>query len=136
MLLSDHGNLDAADHIESLRTHPVLSFLFNQRGGLGPVANIAVLNLSRISGWCFIRNPCPPGSLEVSVEYGLEDFMSISDKILRMGFRLTKSSFLGLILTSRSDVLLNAKSNPSGPENTLLESQLNKFNDRGFAAYV
>jgi hypothetical protein len=41
VLLGDHGNLDAADHIESLRTHPVLSFLFNQRGGLGPATVIA-----------------------------------------------------------------------------------------------
>jgi hypothetical protein len=41
VLLGDHANLDAADHIESLRTHPVLSFLFNQRGGLGPATVIA-----------------------------------------------------------------------------------------------
>jgi hypothetical protein len=34
--LGDHGNLDAASHVETLRTHPVLGFLFNQRGGSGP----------------------------------------------------------------------------------------------------
>jgi len=41
VLLGDHGNLDAASHVETLRTHPVLGFLFNQRGGLGPTAVIA-----------------------------------------------------------------------------------------------
>jgi hypothetical protein len=41
VLLSDHGNLDAASHVETLRTHPVLGFLFNQRGGLGPATVIA-----------------------------------------------------------------------------------------------
>ena len=38
VLLGDHGNLDAASHVETLRTHPVLGVLFNQRGGLGPAA--------------------------------------------------------------------------------------------------
>ena len=41
VLLADHGNLDAASHVETLRTHPVLGFLFNQRGGLDPAAVIA-----------------------------------------------------------------------------------------------
>ena len=33
VLLGDQGHLDAASHVETLRTHPVLGFLFNQRGG-------------------------------------------------------------------------------------------------------
>ncbi len=41
VLLSDNGNLQAAEHIESLRTHPVLGFLFQQRGGIGPTTVIA-----------------------------------------------------------------------------------------------
>ena len=41
MPLGDHGNLNAASYGENLRTHPVLGFLFNQRGGLGPAAVIA-----------------------------------------------------------------------------------------------
>jgi hypothetical protein len=41
VLLGDHGNLDAASHVETLRTHPVLGFLFNQRGGLGPATVMA-----------------------------------------------------------------------------------------------
>ena len=41
VLLGDQGNLDAASHVETLRTHQVLGFLFNQRGGLGPTAVIA-----------------------------------------------------------------------------------------------
>ncbi|WP_143593603.1 hypothetical protein [Synechococcus sp. 1G10] len=40
-LLSDNGNLQAAEHVESLRTHPVLGFLFQQRGGIGPTTVIA-----------------------------------------------------------------------------------------------
>ena len=31
-------NLDAASHVETLHTQPVLGFLFNQRGGLGTAA--------------------------------------------------------------------------------------------------
>jgi len=41
VLLSDNGNLHAAEHVESLRTHPVLGFLFQQRGGIGPTTVIA-----------------------------------------------------------------------------------------------
>ena len=41
VLLGDHGNLDAASHVETLRAHPVSGFLFNQRGGLGPATVIA-----------------------------------------------------------------------------------------------
>lgn len=41
VLLSDNGNLIAAEHVESLRTHPVLGFLFQQRGGIGPTTVIA-----------------------------------------------------------------------------------------------
>jgi len=41
VLLSDNGNLQAAEHVESLRTHPVLGFLFQQRGGIGPTTVIA-----------------------------------------------------------------------------------------------
>ena len=41
VLLGEHGNLDAASHVETLRTHPVLGFLFNQRGGLGPATVMA-----------------------------------------------------------------------------------------------
>lgn len=40
-LLGDDGQVNAAEHVESLRTHPVLSFLFCQRGGIGPTATIA-----------------------------------------------------------------------------------------------
>lgn len=40
-LLGDDGQVNAAEHVESLRTHPVLSFLFSQRGGLGPSTTIA-----------------------------------------------------------------------------------------------
>jgi DNA repair exonuclease SbcCD ATPase subunit len=40
-LLSDNGNLQAAEHVESLRTHPVLGLLFQQRGGIGPTTVIA-----------------------------------------------------------------------------------------------
>ena len=36
--LADYGSLNAASHVETLRTQPVLGFLFNQRGGLGPAA--------------------------------------------------------------------------------------------------
>ena len=36
--LADYGSLDAASHVETLRTQPVLGFLFNQRGGLGTAA--------------------------------------------------------------------------------------------------
>ena len=36
--LADYGSLDAATHVETLRTQPVLGFLFSQRGGLGPAA--------------------------------------------------------------------------------------------------
>jgi hypothetical protein len=31
VLIGNHGNLDAADHIESLRTNSILIFLFNQQ---------------------------------------------------------------------------------------------------------
>ncbi|MGL6133327.1 MAG: hypothetical protein ACRC1L_03965 [Prochlorococcaceae cyanobacterium] len=41
VLLGDGGTLSASEHVESLRTHPVLSFLFAQRGGLGPATTIA-----------------------------------------------------------------------------------------------
>ncbi len=41
VLLGDAGTLTATEHVESLRTHPVLSFLFSQRGGLGPSSTIA-----------------------------------------------------------------------------------------------
>jgi hypothetical protein len=41
VLLGDGGTLAASEHVESLRTHPVLSFLFSQRGGLGPATSIA-----------------------------------------------------------------------------------------------
>jgi hypothetical protein len=41
VLLGDGGTLSASEHVESLRTHPVLSFLFSQRGGLGPATTIA-----------------------------------------------------------------------------------------------
>jgi hypothetical protein len=41
VLLGDGGTLSAGEHVESLRTHPVLSFLFQQRGGLGPATTIA-----------------------------------------------------------------------------------------------
>jgi hypothetical protein len=40
-LLGDDGQVSANDHVESLRTHPVLSFLFQQRGGLSPTSSIA-----------------------------------------------------------------------------------------------
>lgn len=40
-LLGDDGQVSAVDHVESLRSHPVLSFLFQQRGGLGPASTIA-----------------------------------------------------------------------------------------------
>ncbi|MCT0204206.1 hypothetical protein KQ302_03610 [Synechococcus sp. CS-602] len=40
-ILGDDGTLAASEHVESLRTHPVLSFLFSQRGGLGPNTVIA-----------------------------------------------------------------------------------------------
>lgn len=43
-LLGDDGQVSAADHVESLRTHPVLSFLFQQRGGLGPATTIAEID--------------------------------------------------------------------------------------------
>jgi hypothetical protein len=41
VLLGDDGAISATEHVESLRTHPVLSFLFQQRGGLGPASTIA-----------------------------------------------------------------------------------------------
>lgn len=40
-LLGDDGQVNAPEHVESLRSHPVLSFLFQQRGGLGPATSIA-----------------------------------------------------------------------------------------------
>lgn len=40
-LLGDDGQVNATEHVESLRSHPVLSFLFQQRGGLGPATTIA-----------------------------------------------------------------------------------------------
>ena len=40
-LLGDDGQVGANEHVESLRSHPVLSFLFQQRGGLGPNTTIA-----------------------------------------------------------------------------------------------
>ena len=40
-LLGDDGQLSSRDHVETLRTHPVLGFLFSQRGGLGPTSTIA-----------------------------------------------------------------------------------------------
>ena len=39
--LGDYGSLDDASHLETLRTHPVLGFLFTQSGSLGPTAVIA-----------------------------------------------------------------------------------------------
>ncbi len=41
VLLGDDGAIGANEHVESLRTHPVLSFLFQQRGSIGPAATIA-----------------------------------------------------------------------------------------------
>lgn len=41
VLLGDTGNLSAREHVETLRTHPVLSFLFQQRGGIGPTSVMA-----------------------------------------------------------------------------------------------
>ena len=40
-LLGNDGQVNANEHVEGLRTHPVLSFLFQQRGGLGPATTIA-----------------------------------------------------------------------------------------------
>lgn len=40
-LLGDDGQLSSRDHVETLRTHPVLGFLFSQRGGLGPTSTMA-----------------------------------------------------------------------------------------------
>jgi hypothetical protein len=40
-ILGDGGSLSAAEHVENLRTHPVLSFLFSQRGGIGPTTVMA-----------------------------------------------------------------------------------------------
>jgi hypothetical protein len=41
LLIGDDGTLTAAAHVENLRSHPVLSFLFQQRGGIGPATTIA-----------------------------------------------------------------------------------------------
>ena len=41
LLIGDDGTLTAAAHVENLRSHPVLSFLFQQRGGIGPAATMA-----------------------------------------------------------------------------------------------
>jgi len=41
VLLGDDGAIGANEHVESLRTHPVLSFLFQQRGSIGPATTIA-----------------------------------------------------------------------------------------------
>lgn len=40
-LLGNDGEITANEHVENLRTHPVLSFLFNQRGAIGPSTVIA-----------------------------------------------------------------------------------------------
>jgi hypothetical protein len=70
--LGDHGSLDAASHVESLRTHPVLGFLFNQRGGLGPAAviaefdgngqatNLQAMSASELSLASYARKPAGP----------------------------------------------------------------------------
>ena len=71
----DHGNLDAASHVETLRTHPVLGFLFNQRGGLGPATvisefdgngqanNLQAMSASELYLASYARKPAPPRSL-------------------------------------------------------------------------
>jgi hypothetical protein len=63
----DHGNLDAASHVDTLRTHPVLGFLFNQRGGLGPAAVIAevdgngqAMSASELYLASYARKPASP----------------------------------------------------------------------------
>ena len=55
-LLGDDGALSSEQHVETLRTHPVLSFLFAQRGGIGPTTvmaefdgNGAATNLQNLS---------------------------------------------------------------------------------------
>lgn len=39
-LLGDDGAISPLDHVENLRTHPVLSFLFQQRGAIGPISTM------------------------------------------------------------------------------------------------